>query len=110
MTRLPAPNPQFLPKSSGILTAGTKEAAEVAAQYENAAARRLQVWRLHQDRCGSCRDLADTEQVGPGCDDGYRLWYRWKNAQDRADAMTVLLVPDDRPQPAGQAPDPLRLF
>ena len=110
MTRITAPNPDRRDLQPGVITAGTPAAAQVVAQARNGAAFKLGTWRIHQSHCESCAAYPDGGHGGPGCGDGFRLWYRWRNAQDHADALAAILAPEP-PAPAPEAAsDQLTLF
>lgn len=97
MSRLPRPNPAHTNPATTTIQAGTPAAAQVIDLAQKDAAIKLQTWTLHQGHCQSCGECGTDPDARPGCDDGYRLWYRWRNAQDRANGLAAALAPEPKP-------------
>lgn len=110
MSKVPQPNPVHAPVAHAILTVGTKEAKDLARQYDNSAAYRLKTWRMHQSNCESCAEVPDADKCGPGCKRGWPIWCKWRNAQDVADGLGPLLRDDPPPEPPKPASGQLALL
>lgn len=104
------PNPQHTNPATTVIQAGTPAAAQVIDLAKQGSATRHATWKLHQSHCPSCAEHGDDPEARPGCDQGYKLWYRWRNAQDRADGLAAALAPERPPKRERPSPGHLTLW